>query len=316
MTPLLHYGHAAQGRPAHLLTFAASPAAHNMPVRDLIGLYESGAHGPASPAETPQRKQTIPDDPLAPDGLPGPSLSRTSQVYTGVGSFVQSTSSLTHSTTLYDSTTTDTHETHDEITADVTDEFDDYHKNTKLRVGPLDSLIAKRTGSRQADAIEMKRLLPRKGTWNSADPTLSNAPSRWAEDIDSSGVPELPSSHNPVPATTIFARDAAPLSFPELDAHLSALSPPSFHSGRGKDGKPHMFPPVQLLAASGQTLDDLEKNTRVPHWWQNRNKIVGALASLALSITVGYLSLLCRYLFDNNIGLQCFSFVLQPTGSY
>ena len=48
-----------------------------------------------------------------------------------------------------------------------------------------------------------------------------------------------------------------------------------------------MFPPMQLFAATGRTLDDLEKNNLISRWWQGPNTVFGALASLALSITVG-----------------------------
>ncbi|EKM61097.1 uncharacterized protein PHACADRAFT_82700 [Phanerochaete carnosa HHB-10118-sp] len=96
--------------------------------------------------------------------------------------------------------------------------------------------------------------------------------------------PSLP-SHNPIPATTVFARNAAPLSFPQLDAHLAAIPPSSFHSQASKDGKASMFPPLQLLAATKKTLEDLETNSQILPWYGNRNKIFGALTSLTLSIT-------------------------------
>ncbi|KAI0695179.1 hypothetical protein BC835DRAFT_1273773 [Cytidiella melzeri] len=100
--------------------------------------------------------------------------------------------------------------------------------------------------------------------------------------------PEL-TSHIPVAASLIFSRGAAPLSFPDLDKYLSSIPAPSFptftklHVNQGKP--PIMFPPMQLLASSGESLDDLEHNSRIPHWWQNRGKIFGALSGLALSIT-------------------------------
>lgn len=257
-----------------------------MPVRDLVGLYQSRVQSSPLSSENTKQKHTHPSDTPSVDGLPGPSLSRTSQVYTPVGSSSQSSFSLTASETLYDHVTTDTHDTLNQTSADVTDEFNDYHKNFGRRMGHSGSLIAKPTTSRRDDAMEMKKLLPPEETWNGKDLIFSEAQSFGLESIDSTHTSSS-LSHAPVPATAVFSRAAAPLSFPKLDARLSAIPPPSFRLSSNKDGKPTMFPPLQLLSASGQTLADLEQNAQVPHWWQNRNTIIGALASLALSITVG-----------------------------
>lgn len=107
---------------------------------------------------------------------------------------------------------------------------------------------------------------------------------------DSMKFPESP-SHEPVAASVIFSRGAAPLFFPELDRHLSGIAAPSFAAFTAKldasrGNTPSMFPPMQLLAASGHTLEDLEHNSQIPQWWKNRNKISGFLVSALLSVTV------------------------------
>ncbi|KIP11367.1 hypothetical protein PHLGIDRAFT_99506 [Phlebiopsis gigantea 11061_1 CR5-6] len=72
-----------------------------------------------------------------------------------------------------------------------------------------------------------------------------------------------------------------------------------------------MFMPFQVLTASGKTLDDLEKNAQIPPWWRNRNKIVGSLASLALSIT-GASALVSFYSLRGLIDmLQIFALILN-----
>lgn len=257
-----------------------------MSVKGLVGAYEARA----APSQRPSPRNTRAQadrSAAAPtvDGLPGPSLHRPSQVHTGASLPTQSLSSLTGDTTLRDDITTHTHDTFDETTADVTDEIHEYHRGTKSQL----SFISRTSKpSQHGDPIEMKRLLSSKEPPDSLDPKSANPRRKSTLAVDSSHIPQSPSP-TPIAAATVFARGAAPLSFPELDAHLSSISPPPFHSLASKDGVPAMFVPFQVLTASGKTLDDLEKNAQIPHWWQNRNKIVGSLASLALSITVWYL---------------------------
>lgn len=106
-------------------------------------------------------------------------------------------------------------------------------------------------------------------------------------------VPDEPllGSHIPVAASTVFSRDAACLSLPDLDEYISSLPAPSLPTpARGSKGSPvTIFPPLDRLEASGKTLDDLEHNAQIPHWWQNRNKYFGSLVSLSLSITVSHI---------------------------
>ncbi|KZT30532.1 hypothetical protein NEOLEDRAFT_1053472 [Neolentinus lepideus HHB14362 ss-1] len=97
-------------------------------------------------------------------------------------------------------------------------------------------------------------------------------------------------SHSPVPASTVFARKAPPLYLPELDHYLSALPKPSFTPipsapGKGKGKESPMFPPMDLLAASGKSLEDLEHNSQVPSVWKNRSRILSTLVNWVLALT-------------------------------
>ena len=79
--------------------------------------------------------------------------------------------------------------------------------------------------------------------------------------------------HRPVPATTLFGRGAAPLYLPRLDKYLAALPIPEFTKWkkRGKEKDVPMFPPMEKLAASKLTIDDLEHNSTVIPAWRDRN---------------------------------------------
>ncbi|KDQ63598.1 hypothetical protein JAAARDRAFT_119276 [Jaapia argillacea MUCL 33604] len=46
-----------------------------------------------------------------------------------------------------------------------------------------------------------------------------------------------------------------------------------------------MFPPFDILAASGKTIDDLEKNSQIAPTWRNRDSILSGLVSIVLGIT-------------------------------
>lgn len=293
-----------------------------MPVKDLVGLYETRTASSSSrPRPKPSATHTSPGETQDPapavDGLPPPSLYTAGQMHERHEFLSQSPDNLsnfTASTTLLDDSTVDTHDTH-ELTADVTDELNDYKKS---RLGRMDSVM-KKAVSRETDAFEMKSLLPRKKTNADSDHSaskqrsLSSEPTlaEWPRDI-----PEL-SSHTPIPATTIFARNAAPLSLPELDDYISTITPPPFHAQTADKGKISMFPPLQRLAASGKTLEDLEKNAQIPSWYQNRNKIVGVVASLALSITVRSLLFCCNYsVLNEYVGLECLGVFLQLAWSH
>ncbi|KAJ3883366.1 hypothetical protein F5051DRAFT_391948 [Lentinula edodes] len=92
------------------------------------------------------------------------------------------------------------------------------------------------------------------------------------------------SSHNPVPATQVFARNALPLHLPKLDAYLASLPKPPF-SGEKTSSKPRMFPPMDKLANSNQSLEDMEMNSKIPPFWRNRKTLLGAAVSLFMGLT-------------------------------
>lgn len=109
------------------------------------------------------------------------------------------------------------------------------------------------------------------------------------------------SPHTPVPAKTLFARNAAPLYLPKLDNYLSSLPAPIFppdqlvfppSSGKGKekagtarDPKERiMFPPMDRL--NGRRIEDLEHNKKALNW-TDRKSIFGGLTSTVLGVTVG-----------------------------
>lgn len=98
--------------------------------------------------------------------------------------------------------------------------------------------------------------------------------------------------HTPVPATSVFAYDAAPLYLPDLDDYISRLKSPSFTSyptgvrvGKTVNGQ-GMFPPMDRLATTKKSLVDLELNSAVAPSWRNRNSIFGGFVNLALGLTV------------------------------
>lgn len=93
-----------------------------------------------------------------------------------------------------------------------------------------------------------------------------------------------PSEPSPVGATTLFSRDAAPLSVPELDSYIESLpevvfSGPS-NDDRGKNGasawESSKFPPFELL--TNRTLIDLKNNRPEPPIWKDRNALFGMVS--------------------------------------
>ncbi|KAJ7492658.1 hypothetical protein FB451DRAFT_1219165 [Mycena latifolia] len=91
------------------------------------------------------------------------------------------------------------------------------------------------------------------------------------------------SLHTPIAATVVFARNAPPLYLPKLDEHLSRLTPPSFAEAKGKE--PVMFPPMEQLAKSGSTIENLEYNFKPAPWYRNRNTLLGSIVSLIIGAT-------------------------------
>ncbi|KAJ3557737.1 hypothetical protein NM688_g1304 [Phlebia brevispora] len=116
-----------------------------------------------------------------------------------------------------------------------------------------------------------------------ADSFTSSSTAVQIIEATSSSLDPLVTTHTPIAGATVFSRGAAPLTLPDVDKYISSLPAPSFPSFHPSGQK--LFPPLDRLEASGRSLDDLEHNAQIPHWWQSRNKYFGALASLILSIT-------------------------------
>jgi len=89
--------------------------------------------------------------------------------------------------------------------------------------------------------------------------------------------------HQPVPAPVVFSRDALPLKLPKLDKNLASLPVP-FLGGESTDHG-GMFPPLDALAKTGRSLDDLENNSTVAPAWRNRLSILGG----SINILIGFL---------------------------
>lgn len=53
-----------------------------------------------------------------------------------------------------------------------------------------------------------------------------------------------------------------------------------------------MFPPMDQLAATKKSLQDLEANNVIAPAWRNRNTIIKGLVDTVLGVTVGGVTLL------------------------
>lgn len=110
-----------------------------------------------------------------------------------------------------------------------------------------------------------------------------SVPSSLSETAPRARVQQLRYQHVPVPATVLFARDAAPLYLPKLDKYLSSIPPPKF-SHVVDQSVP--FPPMGNLAKLGMSLEDLETNRRQIPVWRNRNDILGSAVNIVLGLMV------------------------------
>lgn len=167
----------------------------------------------------------------------------------------------------------------------------DYIEDMPPRYSPIG------TGRRQSYAasstVELVPLKPLGEVWDDQppSPTSTLIPLPTGQN--------LRTSHRAVPAKTVFAPTAPPLHLPKLDEHLSGMSAPSFSSypkrepvgpgsGKGKSkagSSADVFPPMDMLAQTKLSIDDLEHNAVVPPSWRDRNTIFGGLVSAFLGIT-------------------------------
>jgi len=106
--------------------------------------------------------------------------------------------------------------------------------------------------------------------------------------------PKDPSAavHRPVPAPTLFGRNTVPLYLPKLDKYLSSLPAPEFTKwkGKGKEKDVPMFPPMEQLAASKRTIDDLEHNSTITPGWRDRIFWFSLANDTAIGVVVRHLA--------------------------
>ncbi|KAJ3799908.1 hypothetical protein GGU11DRAFT_775291 [Lentinula aff. detonsa] len=137
-------------------------------------------------------------------------------------------------------------------------------------------------GDDELNDLESQRLLASSEKY-SHTPDSKSALSHTPSISSASTLVEHP-SHNPIPATQVFARNAPPLYLPKLDAYLSSLPKPSF-AGEKTSSKPRMFPPMDRLEKSKQSLEDMEMNSQIPPFWRNRKTLLGSAVNLVIGLT-------------------------------
>lgn len=220
----------------------------------------------------------------------------------------------------------------EEISSDVTDELLHQEPSASM-TRPRDSITV--IGSTGAE-YEMRSFLNAPNATSEASRSSHTlrprSPFRAKSDTGSlaststavQSVPSLPrlpdnnlGIHHPIPATTVFARSALPLSLPALDRYISRLPPSALPSlpprGKGKDKYYSMFPPMDRLEATGRTIEDLENNSVVASWWNNRNSILSSLVNGALGVTVRNFVVNLLSNGSSETGIKCSCAFLQPT---
>lgn len=112
------------------------------------------------------------------------------------------------------------------------------------------------------------------------------------------------SKHPPIPARTVFARNAPRLHIPRLDNYVDSLDKPPWEYNADT---PQMFHPLDRLAVVGKSLQDLETNSVVLSPLRDRKSIFGGLGNALLGLTV---SERCFDVVDD-VGLKCSGVILQ-----
>ncbi|KAJ7596992.1 hypothetical protein C8J56DRAFT_918855 [Mycena floridula] len=90
--------------------------------------------------------------------------------------------------------------------------------------------------------------------------------------------------HIPIPATRIFARHSERLYLPKLDDYLARITVPKFYQEAGKGKESVMFPPMDKLALTGQSLEELERNSKVLPAWRNRTTLLGVVVNAFIGL--------------------------------
>lgn len=179
-------------------------------------------------------------------------------------------------------------------TADVTDELNPGGK-LHFREGSGGARVKKWLFSKDEDEKSVRKseeyhllsnMSPVADEFDPQSTTLAGTVESFASSSTVVPVPQLP-SHTPIPVSRVFSRSAPPLSLPRLDKYLSTIRPPSFASdAAGKGKNVAMFEPMDRLAATGRSLQDLETSSRIYAAWDNRNSITSIITSIVLGVTV------------------------------
>lgn len=242
-----------------------------MTVKDLVLLYESSSESPTSLDQEQrgklstqiQRKVSIQLPPPAPARFIKRSEARLnaspSTRLKGTSCTTQDPLSTTHSTTSHDYGR------------------EPRPKNSRFFFPDSSNAFASDNHSPEQESLARLIYPPSSSLANSTDSPL--------KDPNSISYGYSFPSHKPVPAQTIFARNACALSLPKLDEYLALLSPPDFPDTI-RDSTENMFLPMGQLAKADQSLGDLEHNSTVPPFWRDRNQIFGKLLSYTLAILV------------------------------
>lgn len=280
-----------------------------MAVKELIDLYEPSPSA-ARRARTSRRASLEPSSTsTAASSLP-PTPARFISRESPAPEASASSSTASHSRTVVSrpssKLSSDGAETVDIAEEDVTSSL--HHARTPF----LDSVLKRPSAIQFADAEEKEKLIPNPHahTYPPQNPFIGGKSYANRPTVISTNTATTWSStrsHIPVPATTVFARNAVPLHLPKLDEYLASLPKPEFLEskrnlkdnldegtgsrprGSGSKAKavdaPDMFPPMERLVKSGKSLDDLEVNLGTLPFWRNRKTILGA----SLNVIIGFL---------------------------
>ncbi len=298
-----------------------------MAVKDLVGLFESRSKLDTSPSPSPprSRERKVSQGPRSPSGLPPRSVETVADVPTPSPAkflahpllrrrepssadqeddpILTDPTASGSSTLSYDLSRSE--EDHNPsatvVDADVTDELNGswrHHEN----IGQSSSLARSSGWGKSStvlddgSAIELNPLLPSATRSSSRTSSATVVKAHYSSSSTTTLVPPPHSlgPHSPIALSQILARDAAPVSLPQLDEYISSLEMPSFPECHGQDGGQGkgkgkapvvaMFPPMERL--DGTTLADLESNAKIAPAWRNRQSIFGSLLNVALGITV------------------------------
>ncbi len=141
--------------------------------------------------------------------------------------------------------------------------------------------------------------------------TLVSRPSSWK----ARAPPHSTKPHTPIAATVIFAPGAPRLHLPKLDAYISTLEQPTFLQKGSRWEKDKMFPPMDKLAASGRSIEDLETNSKIAPPWRNRQTILANAVNTVLGFT-GSSALAAFYSLQGLANtLQIFALILSTVGA-